>query len=122
MRCSPVLKRTARDYGVLGLKGFAMGSADVVPGVSGGTMAFILGIYEELINSIKMIGPELWRAVLGLRIGQAVRILNVPFCSRSSPHLPGHFHPGARHRVDVGAPANLHLELLLWPGPGVGLQ
>ena len=76
----PVLKRTARDYGVLGLKGFAMGSADVVPGVSGGTMAFILGIYEELINSIKMIGrPELWRAVLGLRIGQAVRILNVPF-------------------------------------------
>ncbi|MCB0072891.1 MAG: DUF368 domain-containing protein, partial [Caldilineaceae bacterium] len=64
----PVLKRTARDYGVLGLKGFAMGSADVVPGVSGGTMAFILGIYEELINSIKMIGrPELWRAVLGLR-------------------------------------------------------
>ena len=55
----PVLKRTARDYGVLGLKGFAMGSADVVPGVSGGTMAFILGIYEELINSIRMVGqPE----------------------------------------------------------------
>lgn len=30
-----------------------MGAADVVPGVSGGTMAFILGIYEELINAIK---------------------------------------------------------------------
>lgn len=33
-----------------------MGAADVVPGVSGGTIAFITGIYEELINSIKSIG------------------------------------------------------------------
>ena len=33
-------------------KGFCMGAADVVPGVSGGTMAFILGIYEKLINAI----------------------------------------------------------------------
>lgn len=36
-------------------KGMAMGAADVVPGVSGGTIAFIAGIYEELINSIKSI-------------------------------------------------------------------
>ena len=34
-------------------KGFCIGSADVVPGVSGGTMAFILGIYQDLINAIK---------------------------------------------------------------------
>lgn len=34
------------------LKGMAMGAADIVPGVSGGTIAFIAGIYEELINSI----------------------------------------------------------------------
>ncbi len=34
------------------LKGIAMGAADVVPGVSGGTIAFISGIYEELINTI----------------------------------------------------------------------
>ncbi len=33
-------------------KGFCMGSADVVPGVSGGTMAFILGIYRQLIEAI----------------------------------------------------------------------
>ncbi|MCA1752952.1 MAG: DUF368 domain-containing protein, partial [Flavobacteriales bacterium] len=32
---------------VLALKGVAMGAADVVPGVSGGTIAFITGIYEE---------------------------------------------------------------------------
>jgi len=35
------------------LKGIAMGAADIVPGVSGGTIAFITGIYEELIESIK---------------------------------------------------------------------
>lgn len=35
-----------------------MGAADVVPGVSGGTIAFITGIYEELIHSIKSIGPK----------------------------------------------------------------
>jgi putative membrane protein len=46
------------------LKGMAMGAADVVPGVSGGTIAFISGIYEELINSINNIRPGLlkvWR-------------------------------------------------------------
>lgn len=37
------------------IKGMGMGAADVVPGVSGGTIAFITGIYEELINSIKNI-------------------------------------------------------------------
>ena len=42
-------------YLLLYLKGLAMGSADVVPGVSGGTIAFITGIYETLINSIKKI-------------------------------------------------------------------
>jgi len=38
---------------LLALKGCAMGMADVVPGVSGGTIAFISGIYEELIGSIR---------------------------------------------------------------------
>ncbi len=35
-----------------------MGAADVIPGVSGGTIAFITGIYEELVNSIKSINLE----------------------------------------------------------------
>lgn len=35
------------------LKGFAMGAANVVPGVSGGTVAFVTGIYERLINALK---------------------------------------------------------------------
>jgi len=49
------MKRSIKEYISLGLKGMAMGAADVVPGVSGGTIAFISGIYEELINSIKSI-------------------------------------------------------------------
>ena len=43
----------------LALKGMAMGIAEVVPGVSGGTIAFITGIYEKLINTIKAFGPSL---------------------------------------------------------------
>lgn len=41
------------------LKGIAMGAADVVPGVSGGTIAFISGIYGRLITAIKNIIPSL---------------------------------------------------------------
>lgn len=48
-------KRTPFQLGLLTLKGIAMGAADVVPGVSGGTIAFISGIYEELIDSINNI-------------------------------------------------------------------
>jgi len=46
------MKRSIKEYVVISLKGMAMGAADVVPGVSGGTIAFISGIYEELLNSI----------------------------------------------------------------------
>ena len=45
--------RSFGAYLILIAKGFCMGVADVVPGVSGGTMAFILGIYEELIDAIR---------------------------------------------------------------------
>ncbi len=48
-------KRKFLSYFFITLKGIAMGAADVVPGVSGGTIAFISGIYEELITSINNI-------------------------------------------------------------------
>lgn len=44
--------RNPLSYLFVTLKGMAMGAADVVPGVSGGTIAFISGIYEELLNTI----------------------------------------------------------------------
>ena len=49
------MKRNFVDYFILVFKGMAMGAADVVPGVSGGTIAFISGIYEELIATLNSI-------------------------------------------------------------------
>lgn len=43
------------------LRGLAMGAADIVPGVSGGTIAFITGIYQRLLNSIQSFHPRLFR-------------------------------------------------------------
>lgn len=69
--------RTKKEHLLLVLKGMGMGAADVVPGVSGGTIAFITGIYEELINSIKSVNltslkllftgrfTSFWKAVNG---------------------------------------------------------
>lgn len=57
------MTRTIRDYMVILLKGMAMGAADVVPGVSGGTIAFISGIYEELLGSISNINLKLLKTL-----------------------------------------------------------
>lgn len=52
------MSRKFKDYSLLILKGMGMGAADVVPGVSGGTIAFIVGIYQELLDSIKSISKD----------------------------------------------------------------
>ena len=52
-------KRGKKECAYLFLTGFLMGSADVVPGVSGGTIAFIMGIYQELLNTIKLFNLKL---------------------------------------------------------------
>ena len=71
------MNRNIKDFLLLVFKGMGMGAADVVPGVSGGTIAFITGIYEELINSIKSINltaiklffsakfTDFWKAING---------------------------------------------------------
>lgn len=48
-----------KDKLILFLKGIAMGAADVIPGVSGGTIAFIAGIYERLINALSSVDLSL---------------------------------------------------------------
>lgn len=50
-----IMRRLFPDYFLITLKGLAMGAADVVPGVSGGTIAFISGIYQELIDTINKV-------------------------------------------------------------------
>ena len=58
---------------ILAGKGFCMGAADVVPGVSGGTMAFILGIYEKLIAAISSFDLIWLQHVLKLEIKPALQ-------------------------------------------------
>ena len=47
------------------LRGLLMGAADIVPGVSGGTMAFITGIYDTLLASIRAVDLEFLRRRAG---------------------------------------------------------
>jgi putative membrane protein len=62
------LPRRPFNFAVLCAKGFCMGIADVIPGVSGGTMALILGIYAELIQAIRSFDIRAARFLATLRI------------------------------------------------------
>lgn len=72
------MERGLKDYALLMLKGVGMGAADVVPGVSGGTIAFIVGIYDELIDSIKSINGKSLKLFLqenGERSGKPLMVI-----------------------------------------------
>lgn len=56
-----------------------MGAADVVPGVSGGTIAFITGIYEELINSIRSVDWQALKLLFSLRFAEFWQKINGSF-------------------------------------------
>lgn len=71
--------RSFKDYSILFFKGMGMGAADVVPGVSGGTIAFITGIYEELINSIKSVNGNTFTLLLRLKLGEFWKSVNGGF-------------------------------------------
>lgn len=58
------MQRRFKDYLIISFKGLAMGAADAVPGVSGGTIAFISGIYEELIATISNVKLSLLKTLL----------------------------------------------------------
>lgn len=73
------MKRNLKDYGLLVLKGMGMGAADVVPGVSGGTIAFIVGIYEELIDSIKSINGANLKLLFTGKIAAFWKAINANF-------------------------------------------
>lgn len=66
-------------YVLLALKGCAMGMADVVPGVSGGTIAFISGIYEELIASIRSVDLTALKLLCGFHLKALWRHINGKF-------------------------------------------
>ena len=71
--------KTLSEYLRLFFTGFAMGAADIVPGVSGGTMAFILGVYEMLINAIKSFNLDAVRLLLRLRFSDLLDHVSLRF-------------------------------------------
>lgn len=72
-------KRNFTDYSLLIARGMAMGAADVIPGVSGGTIAFITGIYQELINSIKSVNKEFFTLLFSKGVAAAWNHINGNF-------------------------------------------
>ena len=73
------MNRNVKEYGLLALKGIAMGAADVVPGVSGGTIAFITGIYTELVESIKRINGASLKLLFTGKIAAFWKAVNANF-------------------------------------------
>ena len=68
-----------KNHLLLVLKGCAMGAADVIPGVSGGTIAFITGIYEELIESIRAINLKALRLLGAFQLKEFWKHINGNF-------------------------------------------
>lgn len=60
-------------------RGFLMGAADVVPGVSGGTMAVVLGIYQRLINAIRAFDTRFVRHLIRAELGHAAAHTDLRF-------------------------------------------
>lgn len=70
---------TLKEAPLLAIKGFLMGSADIVPGVSGGTMALILDIYERLLNAIKSVNGPFLKALFTFRFKEAFAEIHLMF-------------------------------------------
>ncbi|AMK11988.1 DUF368 domain-containing protein [Pseudodesulfovibrio indicus] len=88
MRGSPSLKeafmaapgpRNTREAVLLWLKGLCMGGADIIPGVSGGTIAFITGIYGDLVDAIRSFDGLFLRRLLRLDLAGAVAETHLRF-------------------------------------------
>jgi putative membrane protein len=71
--------RTPAQFVRLFLTGFAIGAADIVPGVSGGTMAFILGVYNSLLNAITSFNITAIRLAIGLKLRELIAHISLPF-------------------------------------------
>lgn len=71
--------RRLKDYITIGVKGACMGAADVIPGVSGGTIAFIMGIYDEFVGSIASINTEAVKLLFSGKIREFWKHINGNF-------------------------------------------
>ncbi len=70
---------STKKAGLLSLKGLCMGSADVIPGVSGGTIALITGIYEDLIGALKSFDAAMVNKALHFDLKGALACVHIRF-------------------------------------------
>ena len=68
-----------KDFFLIAVKGACMGAADVIPGVSGGTIAFIMGIYDEFVGSIAKIDATAVKMLFSGRIRDFWKHINGTF-------------------------------------------
>lgn len=68
------ISQSPKEHLLTFARGFCMGAADLVPGVSGGTMAFILGIYHQLLDALHAINLDFLRLLLSLRGKDAFQV------------------------------------------------
>ena len=73
------MKLFSHKFLIIFFKGFTMGIADLIPGVSGGTIAFITGIYYELINTINLITLSKFRVLLKFKFSDFWKSINGNF-------------------------------------------
>lgn len=71
--------RRLKDYLLIAVKGACMGAADVIPGVSGGTIAFIMGIYDEFVSSIASVNTEAMRLLFSGKFREFWKHINGNF-------------------------------------------
>ena len=71
--------RRLKDYLLIAVKGACMGAADVIPGVSGGTIAFIMGIYDEFVSSIASVNTEALRLLFSGKFREFWKHINGNF-------------------------------------------
>ena len=64
---------------LLFLKGMAMGAANVIPGVSGGTIAFITGIYQPFIDALKSFDLQAIKLLFKFRFRELANHINLSF-------------------------------------------
>ncbi|MGI6347733.1 MAG: DUF368 domain-containing protein [Patescibacteria group bacterium] len=61
------------------LQGLAMGTVDIIPGISGGTLALILNIYSKILEQIKLINLDFLKKIIQLKIKDAFKPLDLKF-------------------------------------------
>jgi putative membrane protein len=72
--------KSIKEYLVVALKGFGMGAANVIPGVSGGTIALITGIYSKIVDSLNSLTEkQTWKALFHGRAGEFWKCINGGF-------------------------------------------